>query len=94
MFSGNMKGRITAGAVSAAVRELRPVEVVGLYEDVLERFQVASSSGPKSFGSMNLRAYLCTHREYFSQHCSGAGYVLSHVPSMQAHPLATICLCL
>ncbi len=31
---------MTAGAVSAALRELRPVEIVGLYEDVLEGFQV------------------------------------------------------
>ena len=27
--------------MSAALRELRPVEIVGLYEDVLESFQVA-----------------------------------------------------
>ena len=40
MCSGNMKGRVTAGTVSAALRELRPVEIVGLYEDVSEDFQV------------------------------------------------------
>ena len=37
----DMKRRATAGAVSAALRELRPVEIVGLYEDVLESHQVA-----------------------------------------------------
>ncbi len=38
--AGKVKGRITAGTVSAALRELRPVEIVGLYEDAVEGVQV------------------------------------------------------
>lgn len=38
--AGKVKGRITAGTVSAVLRELRPVEIVGLYEDAVEGVQV------------------------------------------------------
>ena len=38
------KGRATAGMMSAAVRELRPVEIVGLYEDTIESLEVSPSS--------------------------------------------------
>ena len=34
---------MTAGAVSADMRELRPVEIVGLYEDVTESLEVRLS---------------------------------------------------
>ncbi len=39
----NLKGRVTSGAVSAALRELRPVEIVGLYEDTIEGLKVIQS---------------------------------------------------
>lgn len=38
--AGDLKGRVTAGAVSAALRELRPVEIVGVYEDTIEGLKV------------------------------------------------------
>ena len=38
--AGDLKGRVTAGAVSAALRELRPVEIVGVYEDTVESLKV------------------------------------------------------
>ena len=38
--AGEPKGRSAAGAVAAAVRELRPVEVVGMYEARLEGLEV------------------------------------------------------
>ena len=38
--AGDRKGRVTAGAVSAALRELRPVEIVGVYEDTIEGLKV------------------------------------------------------
>ena len=41
--AGNPKARITAGTMSAAMRELRPVEIVGLYEDVTESLEVRLS---------------------------------------------------
>ena len=41
--AGNPKARITAGTMSAAMRELRPVEIVCLYEDVTESLEVRLS---------------------------------------------------
>lgn len=38
--TGEPKGRSAAGAVAAAVRELRPLEVVGVYEARLEGLEV------------------------------------------------------
>lgn len=39
-FPGNPKAGSAAGAVSAAVRELRPLEIVGLYESQRENLEV------------------------------------------------------
>lgn len=39
-LAGDPKGGSAAGPVSAAVREVRPLEIVGLYESQQEALQV------------------------------------------------------
>ena len=39
--SGEDNSRGQAGAVAAAARELRPVEIVGLYEEQKDRMEVS-----------------------------------------------------
>lgn len=48
---GDPKGRSVAGAVSAAVREVRPLEIVGLYESQQEALEVSCTTN--NFGRVD-----------------------------------------
>lgn len=39
---GDQSGKSAAGAVAAAARELRPVEIVGIYESQREELEVCA----------------------------------------------------
>ena len=68
---GNPKGRITAGAVSAALRELRPVEIVGLYEAAMDDLQVGLQLRSTMYLACNMAPQVYTPHEIACRLISG-----------------------
>jgi hypothetical protein len=75
--AGDLKGRVTAGAVSAALRELRPVEIVGVYEDSIEGLKVMQQESQLGKSAWKITCFTC------QSSCKPMGTQVTHISKVR-----------